>query len=170
MTEDNKDTIRTFVPTKDQEFEMFEPLIPEIEVRQIVKEFVVAWIGKETDIEFPTITEVKENNKTTGVKITENEAMRTIVKMQREIADLISICAGGIKATTDQQRKAMYDLFYNILSYRINDRIKGQFMHNTMKEQIIETKEDVKELTKRFEDLYFYVKSKIPDDSPLKGR
>ena len=62
MKADGKDTIHVDVPTKNQDIEMFEPLIPEIEVRQIITAFVIAWIGKETSITFPTIKEVKENS------------------------------------------------------------------------------------------------------------
>lgn len=170
MKDNNKDTINVDVSTKNQETEIFEPLMSEVEVRQIVKEFVIAWIDKEITIIFPSIKEVRENFKAIGENNSECEALTQIVKMQTEITNLVSICAGRIKATPDEQRKAMYELFYKILFYRTNDRIQGQFMHNTVKEQINEIKEDVKELTKRFEDLYFYVKSKIPDDSSLKCR
>ena len=168
MSDDN--ATRPSTTPKSQETEEFEPLFSEDEVRKIVKSFVTSWVSNETRVVFPSMKEIKETTKRDGEKINDTTAQNRAAYLKTELADLISICAGRTSATSEQQRKAMYELFYNLFLYRAGNRIEGKFIHNIMEERLCSIEENIKELNTHFEELYFYVKSKLPDDSSLKGK
>lgn len=170
MQSGDNDTKETNSTTNVPEQKEFEPLYSEDEVRNIVKAFISAWMRKDVQIKFPLAEEIKNQGRFANRKIDNESAMSREVSIKTELTDLISICAGHTGATPAQQKNAVLLLFQQILSYRSGNRIEGKFMEYIMEDRLAKAEDNIDELNKHFEELYFYVRTKLDNPNPLGGK
>jgi hypothetical protein len=145
-------------------------LFTQEEIKNIVKDFINAWLRGDVDFRFADANELIERSRITGKKISYDEAMTQERVDKTRFINVISICSDESIGTPEEKQKALQDAFKGIISLRIGHRLDGKFTGNKAEEKIARLGEDTKELNKHFEELYFYVKTKIPDDSVLGKR
>ncbi|MDH5482861.1 MAG: hypothetical protein OEY22_08285 [Candidatus Bathyarchaeota archaeon] len=165
---DKKDNTDQADTASTSEKKMTTSIFSEDEINAIIKDFVLAWIRGEIKLIFPPADEIYQRFKKEKRPIDHKMASDISAITKSDLIDLIKICA---KPTTpDQQKKVNEELFELILHFRCGDRIQGSFTGYSSKDKLEELEEKLNAVNKAFEELYFYVKAKIPDDSVLGKR
>jgi len=145
-------------------------LFTQEEATSIAKDFINAWMRGEVEFDFPCVQELAERARIMGKKIDYEQADKTERKEKEGLRELIIICSDNTTSTLEQRQKAMQDIFRHIINLRLGHRLKGKFTELKLEDKIKKLEENIGELNKHFEELYFYVKTKIPDDSILGKR
>jgi hypothetical protein len=110
------------------------------EVRHIVTEFVTSWIKGEIIIRFPTAAELSKKNPLV-IAFPSDPSVNAELKIKEHYIDLLSICAGIKPAPSEEQDKAVTDVFRMMLMFRSANRIEGKIMSSDI-EKRVETLED----------------------------
>jgi len=113
-----------------------KPIFSQREIRRIIKDFISAWISGQIKLSLVTHDELIAYAKRAGENLNYKEAIQHELDNKATFQSLIGICSGTIKATQEEQQKAMCDLFSYILTLRNGDRIQGKFMDYELEERI----------------------------------
>lgn len=161
--------IDTTVPTAPEK-EKAICLFTQDEVAKIARDFIDAWMRGDVDFEFPNVDELVERAKIMNKKVDYDETLKKERAPKMELGEFILVGSDDTTATPEQRQKAILAIFRYIITLRLGHRLKGKFTASQVEDRINRLEEDTKELNKHFEELYFYVKTKIPDDSILGKR
>jgi len=133
------------------------PLFSQEEIKDIIKGFVLAWLGGHITIKFPSAEELLARSKLENRKLDYKQATDEELAGKLDTIELISICAGAKPATHEEQQKATGDLFHRILLLRSADRIKGNFVKYSTEERLTRLEEGLKvtnDLVKQLVELH----------------
>jgi hypothetical protein len=122
--------------TKAPEKAEAKPLFSRREIRDIVKDFILAWLSGHVKIEFPTCEELLAVAKQSGNKLDYSGARDREVRAKAEFRQCVNICSGAVKATSEEQQKALNEVFDTILALRNGGRISGKFMDFELEQRI----------------------------------
>jgi hypothetical protein len=113
-----------------------KPIFSQREIRSIIKDFITAWLSGQIKLILPTCEEILQTAKQAGDKLDYKQALARELETKADFRNSIGICSGTIKATSEEQQKAVSDMFDMILSLRNGDRIEGKFMDYELEQRI----------------------------------
>lgn len=113
-----------------------KPLFSRREIRAIVKDFISAWLSGQIKIKFLTCAELLNEAKLQGEQLTYKKASQQEIDLKMELKNCINICVGAVKATSEEQNRALESLFDRILTFRNGNRIEGKFMAYELEQRI----------------------------------
>jgi hypothetical protein len=112
-------------------------LYSEKDVRAIVEEFVTSWIKGDLIIRFPTASELGKQNPL-SITFPKNPSVNAELKIKEHYIDLILICAGVKPATSEEQQKAISEVFRMILMFRSANRIENRSVLKDLEQHVAE--------------------------------
>jgi hypothetical protein len=117
------------------------------DIRKFVSEFVSSWIRGDLIIRFPTAAELA---KKTPLSITfpTDPSVNAELKIKEHYVDLLSIVAGIKPASTDEQEKAIQEVFKMLLMFRSANRIEGKILSNDIEKRVGKLEETTKNQAK----------------------
>jgi hypothetical protein len=153
-TEDKKDKTKE----KQQETTL---LFSQKEIRNFVLAFVSAWIKGDITIRFPTAAELSKS-RPLEITFPSDPSLNAEVKIKEHYIDLLSICAGTKPASTQEQQKAIVEIFRMLLMFRSANRIEGRLQPSGLEERVDKLEKTMKSTNKMLEQItafLFKVKS-----------
>jgi hypothetical protein len=112
-------------------------LYSEKDVRAIVDEFVTSWIKGNIIIRFPTASELGKQNPL-SIAFPKDPSVSAELKIKEHYVDLILICAGVKPASSEEQQKAISEVFKMILMFRSANRIENKNILNEIEKRVTE--------------------------------
>jgi uncharacterized protein YicC (UPF0701 family) len=132
------------------------------DVRHIVTEFVSAWIRGDIIIRFPTAAELSKKNPL-AIAFPTDPSVNEELKIKEHYVDLLLICAGIKQASTEEQEKAITDVYHMMLMFRSANRIEGKIISNDLEKRVANIEEKVQSTSKLIEQITgFLFKEKKP--------
>lgn len=122
--------------TDNIEAEKLRTIFSEEEIRSTVKAFTLAYLRGQIKIDFDTVTDIQEEGKLIGKKISYEDARKEEVKDKKEFVEHLDIITGTTKATPEELDRAVKDMFSIILAMRAGERIKGTFLEFDIERKI----------------------------------
>ncbi len=110
-------------------------LFNEKDVRKFVVEFVSSWIRGDIIIRFPTAAELAKKTPL-SIAFPTDPSVNAELKIKEHYVDLLSIIAGIKQASTDEQEKAISEVFKMLLMFRSANRIEGKIISNDLEKRI----------------------------------
>jgi hypothetical protein len=111
------------------------------ERRQIVRNFVEAYIANEVQIVWVSDEHVKRLRKK-GVSLGDTSAYEIRRQDKKELEEWVMQVTGYTQATYREVENAITEIFRFIIRYRMGDRITGSFFKGTITEQRMKDLED----------------------------
>jgi hypothetical protein len=112
-------------------------LYSEKDVRTIVDEFVTAWIKGDIIIRFPTASEIGKQNPL-SIAFPKDPSVSAELKIKEHYIELILVCAGVKPASSEEQQKAISEVFKMILMFRSANRIENKNILKDLEKRVIE--------------------------------
>lgn len=121
------------------------PVFSDDEVRSTVKGFILAFIRKEVHIHFPNATDYQNlqtiKNPLKELSIEEKakqiqHGLEIEQTAKKHFTDILEKCAGLQECSSSERRKAFQQLFKDICSYRLGNRIEGNFWDYSIEERL----------------------------------
>ena len=112
-------------------------LYNEKDIRAIVDEFVTSWIKGDIIIRFPTASELGKQNPL-SITFPKDPSVSAELKIKEHYVDLILVCAGVKPASSEEQQKAIFDVFKMILMFRSANRIENKKIFNELEKRVTE--------------------------------
>lgn len=132
------------------------------EVRRFVTEFVSSWIRGDIIIRFPTAAELSKKNPL-AIAFPTDPSVNQELKIKEHYIDQLSICAGIKHASTEEQEKAVADVFRMLLMFRSANRIEGKIISNDLEKRVRDLEEKERSTGKLVEQITgFLFKEKKP--------
>jgi uncharacterized protein YicC (UPF0701 family) len=75
------------------------------------------------------------------------------LKIKEHYIDLLSICAGTKQATSEEQEKAITEVFRMLLMFRSANRIEGKIISNDLEKRVEELEKTTKSTSKLMEQI-----------------
>jgi len=115
------------------------------EVRRFAAEFVASWIRGDIIIRFPTAAELsKKTPLSIAFPFPVDPSVNAEMKIKEHYIDLLSVCAGTKKASTEEQEKAINEVFRMLLMFRSANRIEGKIISNDLEKRVEELEKNMK--------------------------
>jgi hypothetical protein len=112
-------------------------LYSEKDIRTIVDEFVTSWIKGNIIIRFPTASELGKQNPL-SIAFPKDPSVSAELKIKEHYIDLILVCAGVKPASSEEQQKAISEVFKMILMFRSANRIENKNILNDLEKRVTE--------------------------------
>jgi len=110
-------------------------LYSEKDIRRFVSEFVSSWIRGDIIIRFPTAAELAKKTPL-SIAFPTDPSVNAELKIKEHYVDLLSIIAGTKPSSTDEQEKAIDEVFKMLLMFRSANRIEGKIMSNDLERRV----------------------------------
>src|SRR4030067_3356523 len=107
------------------------PLFSQEEVRRFVSEFVSSWIRGDIIIRFPTAAELSKKTPL-NIAFPIDPSVNAELKIKEYYVDLLTVCAGIKKSSSEEQEKAIAEVFKILLMFRSANRIEGKIISNDL--------------------------------------
>ena len=117
--------------------ELSAALYSEKDVRVIVDEFVTSWIKGDIIIRFPTASELGKQNPL-SIAFPKDPSVSAELKIKEHYIDLILVCAGVKSASSEEQQKAISEVFKMILMFRSANRIENKNILKDLEKRVTE--------------------------------
>jgi hypothetical protein len=127
-------------------------LFSQKEIRKFVTEFAASWIRGDIKIHFPTAAELSKKTPL-SIAFPADPSVNAELKIKEHYIDLLSICAGTKQATTEEQEKAITEVFRMLLMFRSANRIEGRIISNDLEKRVEELEKTVRSTGKLVEQI-----------------
>jgi hypothetical protein len=127
-------------------------LFAQKDVRHIVSEFVSSWIRGDIIIRFPTAAELSKKNPL-AITFPTDPSVNEELKIKEHYIDLLLICAGLKQASTEEQEKAITEVFRMLLMFRSANRIEGKIMSNDLEKRVVDLEGKIQSMGKLVEQI-----------------
>jgi uncharacterized protein YicC (UPF0701 family) len=128
------------------------PLFSESDVRKIVFEFVSSWIRGDIVIRFPTAAELAKKTPL-SIAFPTDPSVNAELKIKEHYVDMLSILAGIKKASTEEQEKAVDEVFKMLLMFRSANRIEGKIISNDLEKRLSDVEKNLNQTGKLVEQI-----------------
>jgi len=128
------------------------PLFSPSDVRRFVAEFVASWIRGDIIMRFPTAAELSKKTPL-SIAFPVYPSMNAELKIKEYYVDLLSVCAGTKKASTEEQEKAVNEVFRILLMFRSANRIEGKIISNDLEKRVEDLEKTVKSTSRLAEQI-----------------
>jgi len=126
------------------------------DVRRFVSEFVTSWIRGDIVIRFPTAAELSKKNPL-AIGFPADPSVSQELKIKEHYIDLLSICAGIKQASTEEQDKAVNEVFRMMLMFRSANRIEGKILSADIEKRLATVEEKLQTTNKLVEQITGYI-------------
>jgi len=127
-------------------------LFEEKDIRRFVSEFVSSWIRGDIIIRFPTAAELAKKTPL-SIAFPYDPSVNAELKIKEHYIDLLSVIAGIKSASTDEQEKAISEVFKMLLMFRSANRIEGKIISNDIEKRVEELEKIMKDQGKLVEQI-----------------
>jgi uncharacterized protein YicC (UPF0701 family) len=127
-------------------------LFSEGEVRKIVSEFVSSWIRGDITIRFPTAAELAKKTPL-SIAFPTDPSVNAELKIKEHYIDLVSVLAGTKKASAEEQKKAVDEVFKMLLMFRSANRIEGKIISNDFEKRLMDVEKNLNQTAKLVEQI-----------------
>ena len=165
MQDNDEKNPSPLTPSENINEELSGALFSKVEIKRMMKAFVTAYLNDDIQILYPDAEELVRQAKYRNEKLDKAEAQHRETVNKIEFNNLISISSGYTGATSIQQETAIFKLWQYVLDAKSGDRIKGKFLEYQFEDRLKCVEDDINELNNRFETLYLYVRTRIPDSN-----
>jgi len=137
------------------------PLFSESDVRRFVLEFVSSWIRGDIIIRFPTAAELSKKTPL-SIPFPVDPSVNAELKIKEHYVDLLAVCAGIKKASPEEQKNAIAEVFKMMLMFRSANRIEGKIISNDWEKRLSDVEETVNSTSKLVEQItgFLFTKKK----------
>ena len=137
-------------------------LFSQKDIRDFVLTFVTSWIKGDITIRFPTAAELSKS-RPLDITFPSDPSLNAEVKIKEHYIDLLSICAGTKPASSDEQQKAIVEIFRMLLMFRSANRIEGRLQPSGLEERVDKLEKVAKSTNKMVEQITSYLFKEKPD-------
>jgi len=127
-------------------------LYSETDIRRFVSEFVSSWIRGDIIIRFPTAVELAKKTPL-SIAFPTDPSVNAELKIKEHYVDLLSIVAGIKPASSEEQQRAIDEVFKMLLMFRSSNRIEGKIMSNDLEKRIQDLEKTSANQTKLVEQI-----------------
>src|SRR3990172_1148903 len=158
------------IVVKIQKKQAASPLFSEGDVRKFVFEFVASWIRGDITIRFPTASELAKKTPF-SIAFPVDPSVNAELKIKEHYIDLLSVCAGIKKASSEEQEKAIQEVFKMLLMFRSANRIEGRIMSNDLDRRMKELEKTMNTTGRLVEQItgFLFTKKKKPAARKKRG-
>ncbi len=117
------------------------------DIRRYVTEFVSSWIRGDIIIRFPTAAELAKQTPL-SIAFPTDPSVNAELKIKEHYIEQLSVIAGIKPASTEEQEKAIAEVFKMLLMFRSANRIEGKIISNDLEKRIQELEKTVKNQSK----------------------
>ena len=110
-------------------------LYSETDIRRFVSEFVSSWIRGDIIIRFPTAAELAKKTPL-SIAFPTDPSVNAELKIKEHYVDLLSVIAGTKPASSEEQQRAIDEVFKMLLMFRSANRIEGKIISNDLEKRI----------------------------------
>ena len=110
-------------------------LYSEKDIRRFVSEFVSSWIRGDIIIRFPTAAELAKKTPF-SIAFPTDPSVNAELKIKEHYVDLLSIIAGTKPSSTEEQQRAIDEVFKILLMFRSANRIEGKIISNDLEKRV----------------------------------
>jgi hypothetical protein len=138
MSKDNaedKKVINVRIKRKPAPKPVASLLYSENDIRRFVSEFVSTWIRGDIVIRFPTAAELAKKTPL-SIAFPTDPSVNAELKIKEHYIDLLSIIAGTKPSKSEEQEKAIDEVFKMLLMFRSANRIEGKIISNDLEKRI----------------------------------
>jgi hypothetical protein len=128
------------------------PLFSEGDVKKFVLEFVSSWIRGDIVIRFPTAAELAKKTPL-SIAFPTDPSVNAELKIKEHYVDLLSVCAGIKKASAEEQKKAIQEVFKILLMFRTANRIEGKIISNDLEKRLTNVEKTLNATNKLVEQI-----------------
>jgi len=107
----------------------------ETDVRHFVTEFVSSWIRGDIIIRFPTAADLAKKTPL-SIAFPTDPSVNAELKIKEHYVELLSVVAGIKSASSEEQQKAIDEVFKMLLMFRSANRIEGKIISNDLEKRI----------------------------------
>jgi hypothetical protein len=122
-------------------------LFSQQDIRRFVTEFVASWIRGDIIIRFPTANELAKKTPL-SIAFPTDPSVNAELKIKEHYVDLLSVIAGIKPSSTEEQEKAIDEVFKILLMFRSANRIEGKIISNDLEKRIQELEKAAKNQSK----------------------
>jgi hypothetical protein len=127
-------------------------LYSEQDIRRFVSEFVSSWIRGDIIIRFPTAVELAKKTPL-SIAFPTDPSVNAELKIKEHYVDLLSIIAGTKPSSTEEQQRAIDEVFKMLLMFRSANRIEGKIISNDLEKRIQDLEKTITNQTKLVEQI-----------------
>jgi len=117
------------------------------DVHKFVNEFVSSWIRGDIVIRFPTAAELAKKTPL-SISFPTDPSVNAELKIKEHYVDLLSVVSGIKPASTDEQEKAIDEVFKMMLMFRSANRIEGKIISSDIEKRVQKLEETSQNQTK----------------------
>jgi hypothetical protein len=117
-------------------------LFSQEDIRKFVSEFVASWIRGDIIIRFPTAAELAKKTPL-SIAFPTDPSVNAELKIKEHYVDLLSIVAGIKPVSSDEQERAISEVFKMLMMFRSANRIEGKIFSNDLEKRISELEKTV---------------------------
>jgi len=160
---DDKKIISVRIKRKQPELDA-EPsqLFTKGDIRSYVREFVASWIRGDIIIRFPTASELAKQTPL-AIAFPTDPSVNAELKIKEHYIDLLSITAGIKPSSTEEQEKAIEEVFKMLLMFRSANRIEGKIISNDLQKKVEDLEKTVKTQGKLVDQITGYLFKPKPE-------
>jgi hypothetical protein len=157
-TQDNDDKKIISVRIKRKPDVKTEPsiLFSQQDIRRFVTEFVASWIRGDIIIRFPTAAELAKKTPL-SIAFPTDPSVDAELKIKEHYVDLLSVIAGIKPSSSEEQQKAIDEVFKMLLMFRSANRIEGKIISNDLEKRIEELEKTSKNQGKLVDQITAYL-------------
>jgi hypothetical protein len=137
-------------------------LFSQKDIRNFVLTFVSAWIKGDITIRFPTAAELSKS-RPLDITFPSDPSLNAEVKIKEHYIDLLSVCAGTKPASSEEQQKAIVEIFRMLLMFRSANRIEGKLQPSGLEERVDKLEKALKSTNKMVEQITSYLFKEKPE-------
>jgi hypothetical protein len=137
-------------------------LFSQKDIRNFVLTFVSAWIKGDITIRFPTAAELSKS-RPLDITFPSDPSLNAEVKIKEHYIDLLSVCAGTKPASSEEQQKAIVEIFRMLLMFRSANRIEGKLQPSGLEERVDKLEKAFKSTTKMIEQITSFLFKEKPE-------
>jgi len=155
--QDNGKNSEKLTETSTSQKKVFKPLFSEREIRNIVRDFIDAYIAGQVKVNFPTASTVISVLKNKGKTINQADAEAKALNRKVDFMKTVAICTGTEKATPEEVQAAIGSVFQDIISFRNSRRLEGVFHDEGTETRLSRLEEGMEKANKLIEELVEYL-------------
>jgi hypothetical protein len=143
-------------------------LFSQKDVRRFVTEFVASWIRGDIIIRFPTAAELAKKAPL-SIAFPTDPSVNAELKIKEHYVDLLSVIAGTKPSSTEEQEKAIDEVFKMLLMFRSANRIEGKIISNDLEKRIRELEKTTASQAKLVDQItaFLFTPKKPKPDKPV---
>ena len=142
-------------------------LFSQTDIRKFVYEFVASWIRGDIIIRFPTAAELAKQTPL-NIAFPTDPSVSAELKIKEHYVDLLSVISGIKPASSNEQEKAISEVFKMLMMFRSANRIEGKIISNDLEKRIQELEKTAKnqgKLVDQITEFLFKPKNKVKKTS-----